>query len=512
MAPVRYALLASLPLFALAFSASPDSLWSDTHLVSRRYSSPHSKRFIDDAGRYNITILHLNDVHAHLDQFTASGTDCHPENGKPCYGGYARFKTKVDELRGVYKDSLLINAGDEFQGTLFYTYLGPSVIAETINQLGFDAITLGNHEFDGGNGPLVKWIKELNFSMICANVNSTDKSLEEVLVPYKVFPQHGLVIVAVTTADIPGISNPDEGTTFLDPTETVQKTVDYILEHEDVRRIVVMTHIGYDLDIKLARNTRNVHLVVGGHSHTLLGNFTGAAGPYPTIVENLDGEEVFVVTASKWGQYLGKIDVAFDCEGKIVAYTGSPILMDATIPFSEPLQSQILEWRKKFDAIGSVVVGETSTSLDQTTCQQKECNLGDAITDAMIEYRLANGGHPDGAIMNAGGIRASIDAGQITKGGILQCFPFMNAVVDLEFTGKQLWDIFEVSQKNSAGETVTSFVQVSKGIQFTYDPSKPQGSRLVSLSVGQADPVPPIDLTKEYTITTLDYIATGGKY
>lgn len=420
----------------------------------------------------------------------------------------------MDELRGLYKDSLFVNAGDEFQGTLFYTYLGPSVIAQTINQLGFDAITLGNHEFDGGNEPLVKWIKELDFPMICANVNTTDKSLKEALVPYKVFPEHQLAIVAVTTADIPGISNPDEGTTFLDPTETVQKTVDYVLEHEDVKRIVVMTHIGYDLDIKLAKNTRNVHLVVGGHSHTLLGNFTGAAGPYPTIVENLDGEEVFVVTASKWGQYLGKIDVAYDRQGKIVAYTGSPILMDAAIPFSEPLQSQVLEWRKQFDAIGSVVVGEASTPLDQTTCQQQECNLGDAIADAMVEYRIANGGHPDGAIINAGGIRASIDAGQITKGDILQCFPFMNAVVDLKFTGKQLWDIFEgiVSQRNSAGETVTSFVQVSKGMQFTYDPSKPQGSRLVSLNVGQADPVPAIELTKEYTIATVDYIATGGDF
>ncbi|KAG8897127.1 hypothetical protein FRC00_004788 [Tulasnella sp. 408] len=509
MTLIRYALLASLPALALASAAPSPSPWSDSHLVSQRYSSSHHKRFIDEAGNYNITIFHLNDVHAHLDQFTASGADCHPEDGKPCFGGYARIKTKMDELRGIYKDSLFINAGDEFQGTLFYTYLGPSVIAQTINQLGFDAITLGNHEFDGGNEPLVKWIQELNFPMICANVNTIDKSLEAALVPYKVFLEHQLAIVAVTTAEIPGISKPDEGAFA-----TVQKTVDYILEHEGVKRIVVITHIGYDEDIKLAKSTRNVHLVVGGHSHSLLGNFTGAVGPYPTIVENLDGEEVFVVTASKWGQYLGKIDVAYDSQGKIVAYTGSPILMDATIPFSEPLQSRVLEWRQQFDAMGSVVVGEASTLLDQTTCQQQECNLGDAIADAMLEYRLANGGLPDGAIINAGGIRTSIDAGQITKGVILQCFPFMNAVVDLKLTGKQLWDIFEgiVSQRNSAGETVTSFVQVSKGIQFTYDPSKPQGARLVSLNVGQAEPVPAIDLTNEYTIATVDYIATGGKY
>lgn len=114
MTLIQYALLASLLPLALA-SAAPSTLsWPDSHLVSRRYSS-HHKRFVDEAGNYNITIFHLNDVHAHLDQFTASGADCHPEDGKPCYGGYARVKTKVDELRGVYKDSLFINAGDEFQ-------------------------------------------------------------------------------------------------------------------------------------------------------------------------------------------------------------------------------------------------------------------------------------------------------------------------------------------------------------------------------------------------------------
>lgn len=106
------AIFSALPLLALSLAPS-----QDIHLVSRRLSSSSglAKRFIDDAGNYNITIIHVNDVHAHLDQFAASGMDCDPSNGKPCFGGYARIKTKVDELRGVYEDSLLINAGDEFQ-------------------------------------------------------------------------------------------------------------------------------------------------------------------------------------------------------------------------------------------------------------------------------------------------------------------------------------------------------------------------------------------------------------
>ena len=97
------------------------------------------------------------------------------------------------------------------QGTLFYTYLGESVIADTINRLGFDAMTLGNHEFDGGLEPLTKFITSLNFPTICANIQSTHVEFQSLLIPYKVFPNHGLAIVAVTTADIPGISNPGEG-------------------------------------------------------------------------------------------------------------------------------------------------------------------------------------------------------------------------------------------------------------------------------------------------------------
>lgn len=147
--------------------------------------------------------------------------------------------------------------------------------------------------------------------------------------------------------------------------------------------------------------------------------------------------------------------------------------------------------------------------LEQGTCQKEECTLGDFMADAMLDYRI--GGNPDvtGVIINAGGVRATIDEGQITRGEVLTAFPFGNAVVELKFTGKELWDIFEgivtgVSVFNN--EEVTSFVQVSKGIKITYNPKNSGGTKLISLELGGS----PVDLTKSYTIVTLDFLAGGG--
>lgn len=123
--------------------------------------------------------FHVNDVHAHLDEFASSGTNC-TDPAKGCYGGYSRIKSQVDELREENPDNLWLNAGDEFQGTLFYTYYGPEKIAETVNALEFDAMTLGNHEFDGGDEELGEFLANLTFPVV-STVSSGDctESLDE---------------------------------------------------------------------------------------------------------------------------------------------------------------------------------------------------------------------------------------------------------------------------------------------------------------------------------------------
>lgn len=132
---------------------------------------------------------------------------------------------------------------------------------------------------------------------------------------------------------------------------------------------------GYEQDLLLARSTRNLHLIVGGHSHTPLGGDPSySVGPYPTIATNLDGDEVFVVTSYRWGEHLGKIDLAFDPHsGKVDAYTGGVVRLTEEFARDEVYQKKVDGWRKPFDKFAKTVVGQTEFDLEQANCQDEEC-------------------------------------------------------------------------------------------------------------------------------------------
>jgi 2',3'-cyclic-nucleotide 2'-phosphodiesterase (5'-nucleotidase family) len=227
---------------------------------------------------------------------------------------------------------------------------------------------------------------------------------------------------------------------------------------------------------------------------------SNAEGSYPTITKNKDGEEVFIVTAYRWGEYVGYIDVTYDCEGKILAYHGAPMHMTNATAQDKDLQKQIDSWREPFAEFSGEVLGSTNVELDQTTCQQQECLLGDYMADAMLDYRKASS--PDVAF-------ALINAGDITRGEVLTAFPFGNAVVEIKLSGSALWDVLEglVSKVNVGnGKEVTSFFQISSGIKVSYNPTATSGGRLVAVEIGGEA----LDKSKEYAIVTLDFLAGGG--
>lgn len=335
-----------------------------------------------------------------------TGVDC-PRNTStlnnvtkvPCFGGYSRILSRANQIRAQRPDTLFLNAGDEFQvrktlspslhalltsyqGTAFYSFYGGEKIAATLNQLNMTAFTLGNHEFDGGDDFLARFLQNLTMPTISTNVKTNNTALAARLQPYLIVPEHNLAIVAVTTNTTRGISSPGPGTTFEPYVSSLQPTVDGLLQSRLgpgnglVKRVVALTHIGYDEDIALAKSTRNIGLIIGGHSHTRLGNDSAAAGAYPTIVKNLDGEDVFVVTAWRWGQQLGQIQVTYEeTTGRILAYTGAPINMTEDVPQSRespprpcsvllmysPLQSlQIRHYKIKLSAGGPPSMHSTS--------------------------------------------------------------------------------------------------------------------------------------------------------
>lgn len=488
----------ALSAFAISEGRAEDVLYS-RHLA---------KRDLNTDGNYNITFFHVNDVHAHLDEFSSSGTDCtRPERG--CYGGYARIRTVVEEQRPNYNNSLWLNVGDEFQGTLFYSFYGGEKIAETLNQLNFSAMTIGNHEFDGGDEELGQFLVNLTFPIISANIHSQNEKVNKTIKPYHIFEEHNLALIGVTTDTVPSISNSDDTTVFSDVVEAVQGAIDEIKATTNVTRIAAVTHIGYDKDQELAKATRGLQLIMGGHSHTLLGDMEDAEGKYPTIVDNADGDEVFIVTAYRWGEYIGEIEVTYDPQGKIVAYHGAPIHLTNTTEPDTDLQAQIKAWRGPFEEFAAEVLGTSNVELDQTTCRQKECLLGDFMADAMLAYRKNNTADVDFAIINAGGIRATIDEGDITRGEVLTSFPFGNSIVQIEVDGKYLWEVLEgiVTGVNVAnGDAVTSFMQLSTGIKVEYNPKNNNGTKLVAVTVGGQ----PLDNGTTYQVVTLDFIAGGG--
>lgn len=291
--------------------------------------------------------------------------------------------------------------------------------------------------------------------------------------------------------------------------QAVQGAIDQIKSTTNITRIAALTHIGYEKDQELAKATTGLHLIIGGHSHTLLGDMEDAEGKYPTIVDNKDGDEVFIVTSYRWGEYVGYIDVTYDPSGKILAYHGAPIHLTNTTEQDSSLQSEIEAWRGPFEEFAAQVLGTTNVELDQTTCQKQECLLGDFMADAMLSYRKNNTDDVDFALINAGGIRATIDTGDITRGEVLTSFPFGNSIVQLPISGKLLWESLEgiLTGINLAnGRPVTSFFQISTGITVQYNPDNANNTKLIAVTIAGK----PLDNDTTYQMVTLDFIAGGG--
>ncbi|KAL2759152.1 hypothetical protein ACRALDRAFT_1062196 [Sodiomyces alcalophilus JCM 7366] len=373
-------------------------------------------------------------------------------------------------------------------------------------------MTLGNHEFDGGDDELADFLLNLTFPVISANIRSNHTVLNQTIIPYKIFHDQGVAIIGATTPTTRNIASPGPGTHFLNVADTVQACIDEIRATTDITRIVALTHIGYAEDQDLAAATSGLSLIIGGHSHTPLGDLhPDPQGDYPTVVQDRDGNDVFVVQAWRWGEYLGYIDVTFDADGRPLSYHGGPIHMDNTTAQDEALQAQIEAWAAPFEEFAGVVVGHTNVDLVQATCQTEECTLGNVMADAMYEYRLdtSEDNPPDLALVNAGGIRAAIDAGDITRGHVLSAFPFGNAVTELTFSGADLRRVLEgcVSRVNQFnGDPITSGFQVSASVRMRYNPRLDPGSRIVSLFIDGED----LDDRRDYTVVTLDFLAGGG--
>lgn len=464
---------------------------------------------------FTLNILHINDFHSRFDPITGSDSNCNAEDDAAgeCFGGIARLKTVIDDTRAKYEggNSLLLSAGDNFQGSLYYTTYKSKVVSDFFNQLGFDVVATGNHEFDDGPAEFMKFIDAAEFPIIGGNFDVTrDPSLAGKIKGSIVVEIGGekIGIIGATTEDTPEIASTDD-IEFTDVIEYVRSASE-ALDAAGVNKIILLSHIGYTVDMEVAAALPLVDVIVGGHSHSLLSNTAeGAAGPYPTMVNNPDGVEVPVVQANQYGKYLGDIAVTWDDNGVVTKAEGEPFLIDASVKGNADFATQLADLAAPIAEAMSVVVGTTTGPIEgaREVCRAKECQMGNLVADAMLD-RVASQGATI-AFANGGGLRASIDAGEITKGEVITVLPFSNTLATVQISGADVIEALEngVSDvENGAGR----FAQVA-GLKYSFTLANPPGERVSDVQVkGEGDAWMPIDEEATYTIVTNNYVRGGG--
>ena len=455
------------------------------------------------ANTFTLRILHTNDTHAHLESFT-------PWGGVE-QGGIARRYTLVKQIRAEGGNILLVDAGDVFQGTLYFIKYEGQADLWFMNRMGYEVMTVGNHEFDKGQQPLANFIDNANFPVLSANLDvSGTPVLNGKIKPYIIKEIGGqkVGIFGLTTPDVKVISNIGEGVVVKDPIETARQMVQE-LQSQGINKIIALTHLGYNEDKVLAAAVDGIDVIVGGHSHTLLGNMAGAKGPYPTVVDSPDGDPVLIVTAKCWGSYLGDLTVTFDENGKVTGYSGQPHFIDASIQEDPVFAAKLQEFAAPVEEMKSNIVGQAAVDLDgeREHVRTRETNLGDLVTDTIL-WKTASDGTQI-AIQNGGGIRSTIPAGDVSLGKILEVLPFGNQIVDMDLTGQQVWDALENGVSQVEG-VKGRFPQVS-GLRFVWDPTQPPGSRIVDVQVGNKDTgYTPLDLNATYRVAVNDFMSHGG--
>ena len=464
---------------------------------------------------FKLNILHINDFHSRFDPITDTDSNCDAETDAAgeCFGGIARLKTIIDDTRAKYEtgNSLLLSAGDNFQGSLYYTTYKSKVVSDFFNQMGFDVVATGNHEFDDGPEEFTKFIDAAEFPIIGGNFDvSRDPTLKGKIKGSIVLEIGGekIGIIGATTEDTPEIASPGPNVEFTDVIQYVRGASE-ALDAAGVNKIILLSHIGYTVDQQVAAALPLVDVIVGGHSHTLLSNTAeGALGPYPTMVTNPDGVEVPVVQANQYGKYLGDIAITWDDNGVVTAAAGEPYLIDASVTGNEDFKGQLAELAAPIEEAMGEVIGTTTAAIDGTreNCRAKECQMGNLVAEATLDRAKDQGATI--AIANGGGLRASIDAGDITKGEVITVLPFSNTLATVDISGADVIEALEngVSDvENGAGR----FPQVA-GLKYTYTLSKPAGERISDVMVGSGDSFQPIDESATYTIVTNNYVRGGG--
>ena len=474
-------------------------------------------------------ILHTNDVHGRIVE----------EKGVI---GDAKLATVIEQERAKSnQNTLVVDAGDAFQGLPISNSTKGEARAEILNQMQYDAMAVGNHEFDFGLDEVKKYKEILKFPLLSSNTYVNGARLFEastIVDKDKTVEGDEFVVIGVTTPETATKTHPKniKGVTFTDPISEVNKVIEEVqakarAEGKDYKHYVVLAHLGVDtttpvewrgstLAEALSKNPRlkgKRVTVIDGHSHTVASTTYG---------DN--------VTYNQTGSYLHNV-------GKVIYKSrqllGNPTLIAAAdakkLPANPTVEKLVKDIKQKYDAENAVeIVSNSPVELngDRENVRVRETNLGNVVADSLYQYGQTGFSHPtDIAVTNGGGLRETIAKGKpITKGNVIAVLPFGNTISQIQVTGQQVLDMFEKSlgsilQVDKDGKNVLDengqpllepsggFLQVS-GVKVYYDTNLPSGKRVLAIQVknratGRYDF---LDLAKTYYLATNDFLAAGG--
>jgi len=532
----------------------------------------------EDAKALDLRILHLNDHHSHLNPDTGANLDFNGQSTRVAMGGFSKVITQINRLTAQGGNVLKLHAGDAITGDLYYTLFKGEADAAMMNHVCFDAFALGNHEFDDGDAGLVKFLDYLKAgncamptSVLAANVAPelgvsalAQSTATDYIQPYtiKEFDGEKVGIIGIDIAQkTKNSSNPDASTQFLDETATAQKYIDELRDEKGVNKIILLTHYQYKNDLTLAQNLHGVDAIVGGDSHSLLGDSfsnygLNSAGSYPTQLQNKDGKNVCVVQAWQYSAIVGELNISFDENGDVTSCQGTPHLLLADsfkrkddtgtrVELTGAARQEVLDI---IAAAPELSIVADDTNADATLAQfaeqvevQKNTLIGSAATDLCLE-RIPNQGKSalcdasatsangsdisnivskaflemsntsDICIQNAGGVRIDVPAGDISIGTAYTLLPFANTLVEIKMTGQQIINVLEEAFTYAIDpEGSTGAYPYAAGLRWSVDRSKPAGQRFSQVEVNPrlAGTWQAINPSATYRVVTNSFISAG---
>ncbi len=447
------------------------------------------------ASAEKLVILHTNDTHSQID----------PNDND--MGGILRRKVVIDSVRAADKNVLVIDAGDIVQGTLYFNLYKGEVENMFMNALGYDMRILGNHEFDNGVDELAANLANAKAELLSTNYELSSSPLAKEFKPYTIRTfggkRIGFLAINLNPEGIIAKGNYD-GVNYLDAIESANAMAWYLKNLEHCDYVIALTHIGYKNDyvaddITLAQKTKNINLIIGGHSHTLIDASSPKAPQYRFA--NLDGDTVTIAQISKGGVFLGHID--FDLNNGNIKTSVIPINSRLDNRIDKTLAESLVPYRQGVDSLMSTPYVRSTIELIKT-----QPPLQNFITDfvrdnanTILKIQKTQGKKSvDFAIMNKGGIRRSFPKGNISEGMIITMLPFANRTVVVDIKGSDIYSLLEVMAQRD-GDMLSSEMEVVYAI-------KDGKSQIISALLNGK----PIDRDATYRVATIDYLANGGDY